>query len=234
MKQADFDIGVVTTAWGDYGKFLPEWLASVEAQTYRPSRVTIIDAGLDDSLPIRLALARCPIPWRYKKIEYRGMGNARNAAVEATPAEWIMHLDADDLLKPYALDDIRTVALTRGADVVSIGAQRGREEIIYRWASTEKALARQPVCFSCAAFRRSFWEQRPYIETNDWVDSVFWVGFAHLSAKIMSTRRVGFVYRQHPGSHSRNMTPDQREEARAQYKRLAQRWDFDGDSKQAD
>lgn len=224
MNAPDFNIGVVTSAWGSYGKYLPEWIESVESQTLKPARITIVDAGIDDPFPAQLRLAQCSIPWRWKKIEYRGMGNARNAAVEATPTEWIMHLDADDLLLPYALADISKCA--HRADVVSIGAIRGHEEIVYRWASTERALNRQAVCFSCAAFRRSYWEQRPFIEINDWVDSVFWVGLAHLSAKIVSTRRPGFRYRQHPDSHSRNMTPDQRAEALAQYQRLAREWDL--------
>lgn len=224
MNPAGFDIGVVTSAWGTYGKYLPEWIKSVEAQTLKPAQVTIVDAGLDDPFPAQLALARSSLHWRWKKIKYEGMGRCRNAAVEATPTEWIMHLDADDLLKPYALSDISKFA--GGADVVSIGAIRGRQEVMYRWASTEKALARQPVCFSCAAFRRSYWEQRPWIEVNDWIDSVFWVGLAHLSAKIVSTRRPGFIYRQHEDSHSRTMTPDQRAEAHAQFKRLAQEWDL--------
>lgn len=224
MNVAGFNIGVVTSAWGDYGRYLPEWIESVEAQTLRPAQITIIDAGMTDSTAARLRLARCPIPWRWKKIKYAGMGRARNAAVEATETEWIMHLDADDTLFPYALADVATEA--HRADVVSIGAVKDGESILHRWASTERALMGLSVCFSCAAFRRSLWERRPWIEANDWIDSAFWVGFAHLSAKIVGTRRPGFRYRTHPDSHSRNMTPDQRAEAYAQLKRLTYEWDL--------
>lgn len=221
---ADFNIGVVTSAWGDYGRYLPEWIDSVEAQTVKPAKITIIDAGMTDSLAARLRLAECSISWRWKRIRYSGMGNARNAAVEATDTEWVMHLDADDTLFPYAIADIAGCA--DRADVVSVGAVRDGTVILHRWASTERALMGLPVCFSCAAFRRSFWERRPWIETNDWIDSVFWVGLAHLSAKITSVRRPGFHYRTHADSHSRSMTPDQRAEAFAQLKRLTYAWDL--------
>jgi len=219
------NIGVVTAAWGDYGRWLPEWIESVRSQKLQPAQVTIVDAGMTESFPARHALANAGFE-RYRWInlrDFRGMGHAMNAAVAATPTEWILRLDADDTLFPWALDDVSLYAAEY--DVVCLGAMINGHEVFDRWICTEAVLMNRVSCFSASAYRRSYWAQRPYREVNDWIDSAFWVGLAHLSAKFRGTRRAGFTYRKHPGSFSRTLTGDQRDEARAQLQRLSQRWE---------
>ncbi|MFD6691087.1 glycosyltransferase family 2 protein [Streptomyces bacillaris] len=215
---ASWPIGVVTSAWGAYGRYLPEWVKSVAAQTVRPEMVTVLDAGVDDIGPAREALTGSGLPWQVVRDTYRGMGAARNRAVEATPTEWVMHLDADDLLLPHCLADVR--ALAPWADVVSVGMRRGRREIVFPHASARQALSGRQVAFSCAAFRRSLWTRSPWHEANDWIDSAFWLGLARRGARFVSTRRAGAVYRQHAGSFSRRLTHRDRAAARAQLDRM--------------
>jgi glycosyltransferase involved in cell wall biosynthesis len=220
------NIGVVTAAWGDYGRFLPEWIESVRAQQTKPSQVTIVDAGMTESFEARHALANAGFDhYRWINLrDSRGMGHAMNTAVAATPTDWILRLDADDTLFSWALADISLYSTEY--DVICLGARIGHEDVIPRWISTETVLSHRVSCFSASAYRRSYWEQRPYLEMNDWIDSAFWVGLAHLSAKFRGTRRVGFTYRRHAGSFSHTLTPDQRKEARDQLARLSQRWDL--------
>ena len=227
MGAYPLNIGVVTAAWGDYGRWLPEWIESVRSQSLQPAQVTIVDAGMTDSVAARLAFSRAGFE-RYRWINlrhFRGMGHAMNTAVKATETEWILRLDADDTLLPWALSDISSYAAEY--DVVCLGAKIEGKDRFDKWISTEAVLANRVSCFSASAYRRSYWAQRPYLEVNDWIDSAFWVGLAHLSAKFRGTRRAGFVYRKHEGSFSRTLTPDQRSEARAQLQRLSQRWDLE-------
>lgn len=211
-------VGVVTSAWGAYGRYLPEWVASVAAQTVRPELVTVVDAGLDDVAPAREALEASGLEWQIVRDTYRGMGAARNRAVEATPTEWVMHLDADDVLLPHCLSDVR--ALAPWADVVSIGMRRGRREIVFPRVSARSALAGRHVAFSCAAFRRQMWERAPWHESNDWIDSAFWLRLARRGARFAGTERAGAIYRQHAGSFSRRLTARDRRAARAQLDRM--------------
>lgn len=215
---ATWPIGVVTSAWGTYGRYLPEWVDSVAAQTVRPELVTVLDAGVDDIGPARQALEASGLEWQIVRDTYRGMGAARNRAVEATPTTWVTHLDADDVLLPHALADVRDLAPR--ADVVSIGMRRGRREIVFPQASTAGALAGRHVAFSCAAFRRELWEQAPWHESNDFIDSAFWLRMARAGARFAGTARAGAVYRQHPGSFSRRLSPRDRRAARDQLKRM--------------
>lgn len=220
------NITIVTAVWGDYGKYIPEWLDSIEAQTVRPDAVVIVNAGLDDDLAVRIRLASCPIPWRYLKIPYTGVGPARNAAVRAARTEWVMHLDADDTLYPYAIEKAATVA--DGADVIAINGERDGKLWDFARTTAARVLSGNLACYSCAPFRRELWERRPYIEINDWVDSAFWIGLAHLGARFVGIKdhRPHFVYRQHPDSHSKTITRDQKREAMIQFHRLLKGWDL--------
>lgn len=217
------DIAVVTSAWGTYGRWLPDWVESVAGQTLRPQLVTVLDAGIDDIGPAREALSASGLKWQIVRDTYCGMGAARNRAVEATPTGWVMHLDADDVLLPHALADVAQLAPR--ADVVSLGMWRNGQEHVFPQVSRRQILRGRLGCYSCAPFRRALWERRPWITANDWIDSAFWAGFAHLGARFVGTRRAGAVYRQHAGSYSRTLTAAEREAARAQWRRLCRRWD---------
>lgn len=215
-------LGVVTTVWGDYDRFLPEWVASVDAQSGRPQLVTILDAGASDLGPAREALAASGLNWQIISSPYGGMGAMRNRAVAATETQWVMHLDADDMLLPHAVADVARVA--GDADVVSLGALKDGREVLFPSVSRKRILRGHQGALSASPFRRSLWEQRPYITVNDWIESALWVGFAHLGARFAPTTRAGFVYRQHPGSHSHTISPQDKAQAHAQLRQLCRRW----------
>lgn len=212
-------IAVVTSAWGAYGRFLPAWIKSVAAQTRKPDLVTIVDAGLEKDPGLRRLLSAAVENWQVVSVPYRGMGAARNAAVAHSEADWVMHLDADDVLLSHALEDAEKVAKS-GADVVAIGMRENGRDITFPRSSRQAVLRGELACFSCALFRRSFWVKRPYITANDWVDSALWLGFAQAGAVFKPTKRAGAVYVKHPDSFSRKLTPQEREAAKAQFLQL--------------
>lgn len=225
MRPNTIDLAVVTSAWGDYAKYLPRWAESVIAQTIYPTETVIVDAGVRDRAPLEDARNRLEdsgIPVTIHQISFETIGGARNAATEQTSAEWIIHLDADDQLMPWALEDVASLAAN--ADVISLGAMRDGQVYCYPEVTAEKLLARQHGVFSCGAFRRSFWARRPWHTHNDWSDSTFWVGLAHLGARFKGTTRVGFLYVQHSDSVSHRITADERAMARAQWRRACTDW----------
>lgn len=214
---------MVTTVWGAYGRWLPDWIGSVASQSVRPELVTICDAGADDLGRAHEALAASGLDWQIVTTGHDGMGAVRNAAIAATPTPWVMHLDADDVLLPHALDD--AAALAERADVVSLGALRDGQEVTFPHVSARTILRGRLGAFSPSPYRRALWERRPYITANDWIESALWVGFAHLGARFTGTRRAGFVYRQHDGSHSHTISRRDKQQAHAQLRRLCRRWE---------
>ncbi|ABQ86173.1 glycosyltransferase [Mycobacterium phage Tweety] len=219
------DITIGTGVWGDYGKFLPDWAASLAAQTVKPTAVVIVDAGLDDPCTavhaVRI-LEAADIPATVKQVEYDSVGGVRNAPFWDVHTEWAMSLDADDTLVPDAIETY--AALQDDADVIAPGAIRNGEPELYPHASTEAVLQARHCVLSCGPFRMSFWRQRPWQTKNPWVDSVFWIGLAHLGARIVPAPKPTFVYRRHEGSMNTWWNDQQKLQARRQMKQQARKW----------
>lgn len=85
-------------------RFLPEFIASVDRQTFDLSRVEVVlvdDGSTDDSLAeLQDWAARCPELVTVLSQPNAGQGAARNVALERVHGEWVSFPDPDDMLDP--------------------------------------------------------------------------------------------------------------------------------------
>lgn len=88
----------------NYGRFLPETIASVAAQALRPDEVIVVDDGsTDDSLKILAGLRRAH-PWlRVHSQPNSGQLAAMRAGASLARGDWCAFLDADDMWDPSHL-----------------------------------------------------------------------------------------------------------------------------------
>lgn len=204
-------IAIVTSCAG-YGKYLGEWAQSIARLDRKPAMVGIVAHGSEADqraafaamVVIEAAGIPCQVRWEAALLDF---GEARNRAVALADTEWVMHLDADDMLMPHALDDV--AALAPSADVVALGYERvgdlaagPRQRSKLYQSSTGEGVLRNPTPASgVSPFRRSFWERSPYRTDliGGW-DTALWLGFGHLGARIVATARPCFWYRQHADS----------------------------------
>jgi glycosyltransferase involved in cell wall biosynthesis len=88
--------------------FLEETLRSALAQSYPEVEVLVVDDGSTDSSP---EIAR-RFPVRYIGQPNRGLCEARNAGIRESKGDYLVFLDADDRLKPRAIEaGLRALAL---------------------------------------------------------------------------------------------------------------------------
>lgn len=92
-------VSVIITAF-NHGRYLPDSIGSVLAQTYRPFELIVVDDGSTDDT--REVVSRFPEA-RYIYQENRGLSAARNTGVARCKGAFVVFLDADDLLYPQAL-----------------------------------------------------------------------------------------------------------------------------------
>lgn len=205
-------LAIVTTCAG-YGRYLPDWAASVAGLSLKPAEVALVTHGSDADREAGAAavavVQAAGIPARQEHSPTRlDFGAARNRAVALTTTEWVMHLDADDTVLPHCLDDV--AALAPDADVVTVGYERTGDldsgprlrRKTYRSLTGHMALVNPTPASGCSPFRRALWERAPYLEgvlQGGW-DTALWLGFAHLGARFRPTSRPGFHYRQHADS----------------------------------
>jgi glycosyltransferase involved in cell wall biosynthesis len=104
-------------------RFFPETLASLACQTFTDFEVLIVDDGSTD-MTAQIARTQIAQDSRYSLLNgpARGVSAARNLGFERSTGEWIVFLDADDLL---AADALSRIADTLAAYPDAIGALGG-------------------------------------------------------------------------------------------------------------
>ena len=93
-------VGVVITTY-NHAHFLGEALESVARQTHASATVVVVDDGSTDD-PARV-VARFPAV-RLIRQDNRGLAAARNAGLAAMNTTFVVFLDADDRLRPGAIE----------------------------------------------------------------------------------------------------------------------------------
>lgn len=212
----------VVTSCAGYGEYLGDWARSIAAQTSKPAAAVVVVHGTPADtqyLPaVRAVLEAAGIPVTVDVIADRlDLGVARNRAVALADTPWVMHLDADDMLMPHALED--AAALADGADVIAFGYERSGDLAagptnrirLYRSLDGLEALDVISPCSGVSPFRKALWERAPYRAgmLGAW-DTALWLGFARLGARFRPTKRPAFWYRQHADSvfNRRRLTHD--------------------------
>ncbi|MGH2873387.1 MAG: glycosyltransferase family 2 protein, partial [Solirubrobacteraceae bacterium] len=90
-------------------EFLPDTVASVCAQTYRELEIVIVDDGSPDhtaQVTERLIAAHANRAIGLLRQANQGLAASRNSGIAASGAEYVLPLDADDLLSPGFVEDL--------------------------------------------------------------------------------------------------------------------------------
>lgn len=118
------------------GRFLPETLASIQAQTIRDIRIIIVDDGSTDNSPELLAQAARQDPRIHVITQANGgIVAALNAGLAACTAPFIARHDADDLSNPDRLErQIRY--LEANPDCVAVAGAARQIDADGRWLGT--------------------------------------------------------------------------------------------------
>src|SRR5262245_46410019 len=96
----------------NYGRYLNECIESLVRQSYGKWEAIIVDDGSsDETETVGHALASKDARVRYLRIQNAGVAIARNTGIEASKGTYLLALDADDLLRPAALEKMVKVLL---------------------------------------------------------------------------------------------------------------------------
>lgn len=194
----------------NHGRFLPGAVASVAAQTFAPWEIVIVDDGSTDDSP---AVARALIgayPGRAIHLAAQpnlGLSAARNSGIAAARAEYVLTLDADDLLEPAMLE-AAVAALDASPEVGFVYTDVrmfGAEERV--WSGGAYSLGK--LLFDCpivpiVLFRKAAWAQVGGFGSNLWPqgyeDWDFWLALAGAGWQGLHIARPLARYRRSNGS----------------------------------
>lgn len=100
-------------------KCLADAVENVLAQQYGNIEIVIVnDGSTDGTAKVAKKLADNNKIIKIVTQENRGLGEARNAGMTVVQGEYVVFLDADDFLFPWAIEKLLDAALTTDADIV--------------------------------------------------------------------------------------------------------------------
>ena len=105
------------------GECLDEMLGSIDAQSFRDFELVLVDDGSTDGCPARCDEYCGSHP--FARVIHKpngGLISARRVGLTHAEGEYVLFVDADDLIKPYALQSIDDVIRKNGSDVVIYNA----------------------------------------------------------------------------------------------------------------
>lgn len=113
----------------NYGNYLAEAIESVVSQTYRNIEILIIDDGsTDNSQQVASNLVENHKNVTYIRNDNQGVVRTRNLGIDLAKGEFVVFLDADDVLDNNYIEETVKCAETNNADIVYTNVRRFGEE----------------------------------------------------------------------------------------------------------
>jgi glycosyltransferase involved in cell wall biosynthesis/peptidoglycan/xylan/chitin deacetylase (PgdA/CDA1 family) len=208
---AGTETAVVITCFG-LGRWLPEAIESVLAQTAPARELVVVDDGSDDALTLQALdwIERHEPRVQLIRAEHGGPAAARNAGIAATSAPLVVLLDGDDLFEPSYLEQASRLLREREDLSFVCCALHAFGRASYRWKpppyTVAEALGRGACGHISTVFRREVWEHGPQFDPSlpAYEDVDFWLGALRrgLRGAILDDVLVRYRVRQGSRYHS--------------------------------
>ena len=205
----------IVTPLHNKGLYVAETIRTVQTQTVADWEMIVVENHSSDDGPVQveaLAVTDARIRLIRAPESVRGPGAARNLGLEHALGEWILFLDADDLIEPYYLTSLLTkagelpeavVIASPWAEFVEGSATRDREtKFPAGMKDQEMALEDYAIAHTCwavhsAIIRGSWLGSKLWPEELDGYlaeDTAFWFRVV-MGARVAYSDAVGALYR---------------------------------------
>lgn len=199
------------------GRYIKAAVASALAQTYTPLECIIVDDGSTDPETLAELSSIETLPrTTVIRTANRGAPAARNTAIRATAATYILPLDADDMIEPsYVAEAVAILEANVEVGLVYCLADLMTDGVRRPWHLPDfsmKTILLQNLIFVSAVYRRADWEAAGGYDEELVLgkeDHDFNLKILNLGRTVHRIDAVRFTYRQAAGSHN-SLTGDNR------------------------
>ena len=198
----------------NHGLYLPDAVDSVLNQTHSNVEVIVVDDGSTDNT--REAAARYGDRVRYEYQSNQGTAAARNAGLRLVSGDFVVFLDADDLLLPTMMEQsLKRFEAQPDAGVVHCGwiyASTDLSDLSWRMTPTREGLLFKTFAHSIPLPCHSMLFRVPVVlkvgsfdaTTTPSEDWDVWLRIARCGVRWASVKQPLVINRMHPVSMSRN------------------------------
>lgn len=217
------------------GHFLGEAVRSALSQTYPKTEVVVVNDGSTDTTASVAASFAGAIT--YVKQGNRGLSRARNAGIEASSGEYLLFLDADDMLHPNAVDNLMTCTARRAIRIMGFQAFGDENDPLCQSAKIlSRDFGNRDLILGNPGPPHCFCVPRDNVVALGGFDALLrgvadydmWLRLVLSGVDVVPVPFVGAKYRRYPGQMSRDdvhMETELAEVRRRTLKALAQRAD---------
>ena len=183
-------------------EFLEESLTSVLQQTYTTWECIIVNDGSpDNTAEVANRWLLIDKRFRYVYQENGGLSKARNKGIAHAEGEFLLPLDADDMISPdyvelalreFARDNFLTVVYSKANLFGTVSGEWLIEDF------TIRKLAEKNIIFCSAVYKKKDWERVGGYDENmtfGYEDWELWIAILKGGGKVKRIDRVGFFYR---------------------------------------
>lgn len=190
----------------NYGHFLGECIESVLNQSEKAHEIIVVDDESTDNT--KEVASKYPVTYIWQK--NKGLSGARNTGIEAATGEYILCLDADDMLKPDAIKEHMKIADEHSIAQCGL-LYFGSQVAVFRpqGATLESLLCSNSV-YCNSVFPKAAWERVRFDESDtmrlgleDWL---FWIELAAHGYKVKTSDYIALLYRRHPQAMTNQTT----------------------------
>ena len=178
--------------------FLGECIESVLAQSVKPDEIIVVSDGSPDNT--------AEIARKYGVIlvekENGGLSSARNAGITIATSQYIMPLDADDLLRPDAIKEMMALAdekVIAQAGLMYFGMQVAT---FFPQGANLESLLKTNTVYCNSIFPKKAWEDIGGYDESDIMrlgleDWLAWIEMAAMGYEIRTCNYIALLYRRH-------------------------------------
>lgn len=136
-------------------KYLAGCIESIEAQTYAPLEILVInDGSTDGTAQVCTALMERYPNIRVITMEDEGVSAARNAGMAASKGAFVTFVDADDRLRPKTLEILYRTLHETGSDIAGCGFYTWETQEQWDAFLNERIRLKPAVCYSGTEYLR--------------------------------------------------------------------------------
>ena len=196
------------------GEYIYETIESVLSQTFQNFEIIIINDGSTDQETNRIIDELNNSKFKIIKTSNQGPAKARNNGILQAQGDYILPLDADDLIAPAYLE--KAVEILDGNENIGIVYCEAEffGKVTGKWELPDYDFSKflfDNVIFSSAFFRKSDWEQTQGYNSNmslGWEDYDFWLSIIELKRDVYKIPETLFFYRKRHESRTISMTDE--------------------------
>lgn len=209
MSQSEPIVSVIMPCYNQ-GKYLDEAIGSVLAQTYHCFEIIVINDGSTDAETIEILGDYQKPAVSILHTENHGPASARNTGIQQARGQYILPLDADDLIAPTYLEQaVKILDENPNAGIVYceadfFGEKTGKFDLP---GFNFPGILLGNMIFNSSFYRKADWEKVGGYKENyrGWEDYDFWLSLLELGREVIRIPETLYFYRQINTSRSNSM-----------------------------